>query len=239
MKRFLPFILIAIAIGSFVAYRYFSKPSFRYAGTLETTRIDLPARVATVVDTIAVQEGARIVQGQKLATLSCEELRIAGRLADDNYSRGVILRKGGSIAQETFDQLLTKKKDSDARLRWCDIVTPVKGKVLTRFVEPGEWVNPGAKILTVADLSDIWAYIYVPQAVMSQLKTGMNVTGIIPELGDRKFSGVIRKINDEAEFTPKNVQTQAERTRLVFGVKVAFENSDDTLKPGMTMEISL
>jgi HlyD family secretion protein len=57
----------------------------------------------------------------------------------------------------------------------------------------------------------------------------------------RKFTGTILKINDEAEFTPKNVQTRSERTRLVYGVKVSFlgANDDEILKPGMTIEIEL
>jgi HlyD family secretion protein len=67
----------------------------------------------------------------------------------------------------------------------------------------------------------------------------MQVKGIVPEDNNRSVSGHIEHINDEAEFTPKNVQTRKERTRLVFGVKVAFQNDDEYLKPGMTVEIKL
>jgi HlyD family secretion protein len=69
----------------------------------------------------------------------------------------------------------------------------------------------------------------------------MKLNGHLPEMGDRLFIGKILKINDEAEFTPKNVQTRSERERLVFGVKVSFlgVNEDEILKPGMTIEIEL
>jgi HlyD family secretion protein len=69
----------------------------------------------------------------------------------------------------------------------------------------------------------------------------MKLKGYLPELGNREFDGTILKINDEAEFTPKNVQTQAERERLVFGVKVSFRdaNAEEILKPGMTIEVEL
>jgi len=65
------------------------------------------------------------------------------------------------------------------------------------------------------------------------------VKALAPELGMREFKGVITVINDKAEFTPKNVQTRKERTRLVFGVKITFQNPDRILKPGMTLEVSL
>jgi len=113
--------------------------------------------------------------------------------------------------------------------------------VLSRYHEPGEWVNPGAKLLTMANIKDIWAYIYVPQPAVAKLRPGQKLTGFLPEMNMRAFQGTILKINDEAEFTPKNVQTRAERERLVFGVKVSFlgSNDEEVLKPGMTIEIAL
>jgi HlyD family secretion protein len=69
----------------------------------------------------------------------------------------------------------------------------------------------------------------------------MKLKGYLPELNSREFDGKIIKINEEAEFTPKNVQTRSERTRLVFGVKVSFfdSNAEEILKPGMTIEVNL
>jgi len=89
----------------------------------------------------------------------------------------------------------------------------------------------------VADLSEVWVYIYVPHDTLAGLKPGMAVEGYLPEAGDREFPGRISVIYSEAEFTPKNVQTRKERTRLVFAVKVVFPNPDETLKPGMTIEV--
>ena len=100
---------------------------------------------------------------------------------------------------------------------------------------------PGTKILTVANIQDIFAFIYVPQPTVARLALGMKLKGIIPELNNRVFEGTIVKINDEAEFTPKNVQTQQERERLIYGVKVSFlgSNASEILKPGMTIEVEL
>jgi HlyD family secretion protein len=81
----------------------------------------------------------------------------------------------------------------------------------------------------------------VPQPVIAYLKPGMRLKGYLPEMSSREFDGVIEKINDEAEFTPKNVQTRSERERLVFGIKVNFHesNAEEILKPGMTIEVEL
>jgi len=233
-------VLVLIFItGFFLSRSLWMKSDFSYAGTLEATRIDLPARVPTVVDTIDVEEGQKIKKGQQLATLGCEDLKIGSALVNKNYDRALTLWKSGAYTKETYDQFRNRKEDSDTRLSWCNIVSPVNGTVLTKYLEAKEWVNPGSKILSVADLSDIWAYIYVPQKIMSRLKVGAEVKGVIPELDKKEFAGVIQKINDEAEFTPKNVQTRAERTRLVFGVKIAFKNLENEIKPGMTIEINL
>ncbi len=237
-KIIIPILAIILVTGFFI-WKTLWQPNFVYAGTIEATRIDLPSRVPTVVKEISVEEGQAVKQGEVLAKLSCEDLSLVAELARDDYDRALKLKRGGSISIESFEQAQNRKDLAETKLSWCSIISPVDGTVLTKFLEPTEWVNPGTKILTVADLSRLWAYFYVPQEVMSKLKVGQKVEGVIPELQNRKFSGQVIKINDEAEFTPKNVQTQSERTRLVFGVKVLFDNSSGALKPGMTIESSL
>ena len=229
----------AVAIlltGALLARRFWIR-DFPYAGTIEATKIELPARVATVVDAIEVGEGEKVRKGQKLVSLACEELRISSRHTDEDFTRAERLRRAEAISQEAYDSIRSRKQETDTRLSWCQISSPVDGVVLDRYLEPSEWVNPGSKILSVADLQNLWAYVFVPTEVMAHLKVGQAVRGVIPELSGRSFEGVISKVNEEAEFTPKNVQTQAERTRLVFGIKVAFNNPDGLIKPGMTMEV--
>jgi len=238
-RKIIILILALLVITGILIGQKLWSPGFKYAGTIEATRIDLPARVPTVVGKILVEEGDNIKKGQLLAELSCEELSLAAGLAKDNYNRALKLQRVGSISKENFDQMENKKQEADTKLSWCSISSPVDGTVLTRFLEPTEWANPGTKILTVANLNHLWAYFYVPQEVMSKLKLKQSVKGVIPELDNKMFSGEVVKISDEAEFTPKNVQTQSERTRLIFSIKVVFDNSSGDLKPGMTIESGL
>ena len=173
--------------------------------------------------------------------LACEDVKVASELANEDYRRTVGLYRAGTASQDTMDQVKNKKEDMDVRLGWCSVRSPISGTVLSRYHEPGEWVNPGTKLLTLANIRDIWAFIYVPQPDVSRLHVGMTLKGYLPELNNREFEGKIIKINDEAEFTPKNVQTRSERERLVFGVKVSFlgSNEQEILKPGMTIEVKL
>jgi membrane fusion protein YbhG len=237
-------IIIILALltlaGIAVKFLYF-KDVFRYAGTLEATKVDLSARVSSAIGAVRVQEGDHVTEDQELVALSCEDIKVASELANDNYRRTLSLHRAGTASQETMDQVKNRKEDADVRLSWCSIKSPIPGTALNRYHEPGEWVNPGTKLMTLANIRDIWAYVYVPQPEVSRLKVGMKLKGYLPELNNREFGGKIVKINDEAEFTPKNVQTRAERERLVFGVKVSFlgSNEEEILKPGMTIEIKL
>jgi len=234
-------ILGVLGIAAFLVQHFWFSDSFRYAGTLEATKVDISSQVSSTVSDVDVREGDHVKSGQKLVALACEDIRVASRLANENFDRNLRLFKTGTASQETLDQMKNHKDDADVRLGWCDVASPIAGNVLNRYHEPGEWMTPGTKILTLANIKDIWAYIYVPQPEVSRLKPGMKLTGHLPELADRAFEGTILKINDEAEFTPKNVQTRSERQRLVFGVKIGFlgSNEDEVLKPGMTIEVVL
>lgn len=214
---------------------------FSYAGTLEATKVDLSAQLASTINTVSVREGDAVTALQELVTLACEDVKVASKLANQNYERHNRLFKAGTVSQDIIDQVKNKKDDIDLRLKWCLVTSPINGRVLSRYREPGEWVNPGTKLLTLANIKDIWTYIYVPQQEVSKLHIGQKIIGIVPEIPDQQFEGEIIKINSEAEFTPKNVQTESERTRLVFGIKISFlgANNDEILKPGMTIEVKL
>ena len=240
-RKRLIFILATLIVTGILLKLFWLDGPFRYAGTLEATKVDISSQVASTVNSVDVREGDHVKAGQKLVSLACQDIRVASRLANENFDRNQRLYKSGTASQETLDQMKNHKDDADVRLSWCDIQSPIPGSVLNRYHEPGEWLNPGTKILTLANIRDIWAYIYVPQEEIAHLKPGQKLIAHLPEMHDREFTGTILKINEEAEFTPKNVQTRSERQRLVFGVKVSFlgVNDDEILKPGMTVEVEL
>jgi HlyD family secretion protein len=234
-------ILVAVAVvaAGIIWWTMKTTGPFRYAGTVEVTEVDLSARVASSVAQYLVKEGDAVESGQTLVTLSCEDLKLARDAAESDFERGQKLYQAGTLPFEAYDHLRVKRDDTATRASWCIVKSPVKGTVLDTYHEAAEWVTPGVKLLTVGDLSEVWAVFYAPQTSLAKISLGAPVTGTLPELKGREFEGRVTHIAAEAEFTPKNVQTRKERTRLVYGVKVTFPNPDGTLKPGMTLETQL
>jgi HlyD family secretion protein len=231
----IPVVLAAVLVG----WKLYSSVPFRYAGTVEATDVDLSPRVSSTISTVTVHEGDAVVPGQVLVELGCEDLKLAAKIAASDFARSEKLYKEGSTPFETFDRDRNRRDATALQVSWCRIESPIGGTVLARLHEPGEWASPGLKLLTLADLGAVYAYAYVPQDVLYKLKPGEQVSAYLPESGDRPRRGTVAFIRPDAEFTPKNVQTRAERTRLVFGVKVALDNADGELKPGMPIEIEL
>ncbi|MBI2553025.1 MAG: efflux RND transporter periplasmic adaptor subunit [Candidatus Rokubacteria bacterium] len=126
-----------------------------------------------------------------------------------------------------------------SRLRETTIVSPINGVCLRKNLEVGEMANPGVSILTLVDPTDIWLRAYVPETDIGRIKIGMAARITIDAFKDRTFTGKITEIASEAEFTPKNVQTKKERVNLVFRIKIALDNPEGLLKPGMPADADI
>ncbi len=231
--------LAIVAVIYFIVNFFISKKPYIYAGTLETSKIIVSARVASDISDVFVIEGDVVQSGQPLMELSCDAYKIFGRQIDNDYDRAMKLMERGHVSAVEYDALTRNKQDNDLKLSWCVVKSPMNAMVTTKFREVGEVVAPGAPLIALANPYDIWAYFYVPYSILYKLSVGQQVIGVLPEADNMKFVGRIIKINEVAEFTPKNVQTRDERTRLVYGIKVQFENPDLILKAGMTIESTL
>ncbi|WP_318258534.1 efflux RND transporter periplasmic adaptor subunit [Geobacter anodireducens] len=120
-----------------------------------------------------------------------------------------------------------------------ELKTPVKGVVLRKNVEGGETVTAGTPIFTVGDLEHPWVKIYVKEDKLGLVKLGQKAEVTVDTYPGKTFEGVVTYISPEAEFTPKNVQTQEERVKLVFGIKVNVDNPNQELKPGMPADVRI
>ncbi len=120
-----------------------------------------------------------------------------------------------------------------------ELKSPVKGVVLRKNVEAGETVTAGTPIFTVGDLEHPWVKIYIKEDKLGLVKLGQKGQVTVDTYPGKVFSGTVTYISSEAEFTPKNVQTQEERVKLVFGVKVSVDNPNQELKPGMPADVSI
>jgi HlyD family secretion protein len=115
----------------------------------------------------------------------------------------------------------------------CTIEAPVGGTVTHRAAEVGEIIAPAATILTISSLDRVYVMIYVSESDLGRIKLGAAADVGIDSYPDRTFPGRVTYISPEAEFTPKNIQTQEDRIKLVFGVKIEIDNQEGLLKPGL------
>lgn len=120
------------------------------------------------------------------------------------------------------------------QIRKSVAASPIKGIILAKYAEPGEYVVPGKPLFKVADISRMKLRAYLTADQLTTLKIGQKVT-VYADQGktDRKaYEGIVVWIADEAEFTPKTIQTREERANLVYAVKIAVSN-DGLIKRGM------
>jgi HlyD family secretion protein len=117
------------------------------------------------------------------------------------------------------------------------LVAPVSGIVTAKMVHAGELVARGTPIVTITNLDAAWANVYVDEPVVPTLRLGSKVT-IVTDAGQR-LEGTITFISPKAEFTPRNVQTAQERSKLVYRIKVTVDNREGILKPGMPIEAEI
>ncbi|MDZ4711087.1 MAG: efflux RND transporter periplasmic adaptor subunit [bacterium] len=121
----------------------------------------------------------------------------------------------------------------------CTIKSPSEGIVTKKFVEAGEFVTPGASLLNLSDLQTVKLVIYVTEVELGKVKLGQTAEVSIDSYKDKTYKGEVIFISTEAEFTPKNIQTQDERTKLVYAVKIQIPNPEFQLKSGMPADAKL
>ncbi len=126
----------------------------------------------------------------------------------------------------------------DAQLAQLTLTTPRDGTITVRTIEPGELAVPGATLLKLTDLDKVTLRVFIPETQIGRVKLGQTAHVTI-DSADQIFDGTVTYIANEAEFTPKNVQTKEERVNLVFAVEITLANSEHLLKAGMPADAEI
>ena len=124
------------------------------------------------------------------------------------------------------------------QLRKCHITAPLKGTVLEKYAERGEFVAVGKPLFKMADMEQVYIRAYVTSAQLQSIRTGQQVK-VFADYGDGKkqeYDGTVSWISSRSEFTPKTILTDDERADLVYAVKVRVKN-DGFIKIGMYGEV--
>jgi HlyD family secretion protein len=155
---------------------------------------------------------------------------------DDLETEEAVLKAQQQVVETQVLQAEAALELAQTQLGYTRVHAPLSSTVLRRDVEIGETVLPGSALMALADLSVMDVKVYVPGPMLGRIRLGERVELVTDSYPDRRLSGSVATIADEAEFTPKNVQTRDERVRLVYRVKVRVPNPEGILKTGMPVD---
>ncbi len=138
-----------------------------------------------------------------------------------------------AVAQAQVGQAQAAVGLLEAQIAKMRLYSPRTGIVTSRAVQAGETALAGETLLTVADLGEVTLTVYVPESELGAVYLGQRVEVTVDSFPDRLFQGTVAFIAQQAEFTPRNVQTQSDRVNMVFAVRIRLPNPERLLKPGM------
>jgi len=161
--------------------------------------------------------------------------------AQENYSKVKKIFRPEEIeqAKANLNKAIAGVELLNKNIRDCYVTSPINGFLVKTFIEPGETVTPMSSLFKVSDLDVVELVIYVSTEELAYVKLGQNAEVKIDSFKDKVYTGKVTYISPEAEFTPKNIQTKDERTKLVFAVKIKIPNDNYDLKPGMPSDATI
>ncbi len=210
------------------------------------TRSVIKTKIPNIISQIEIlkeQKANLLIDQERIQNLHKEGAATKKQLDDINGSIKVVDKKISSIKtqnQTVFSELeqidwqIAQIKD---KLLKCKVKNPINGTVLTSYVEEGEFISMGKPLYKIADLDEIILRVYISGDQLSSFRIGQQLNVIIDgQENANTYKGKVSWISDEAEFTPKIIQTKEERVKLVYAVKIIVKN-DGRLKIGMPAEV--
>lgn len=142
-------------------------------------------------------------------------------------------------ADNRVEQARAALAAAETRLGDAVIYAPGAGVILKKYAEAGETIAQGIPVFDLGDLENPWVKVYVKEDKLGLVRLGQKARITVDSYPGKVYEGTVTFISSEAEFTPKNIQTQEERVKLVFGIKVGLKNVNDELKPGMPADVKI
>ncbi len=169
-----------------------------------------------------------------------DSLRVQAAVATLAYAEAQVTQVESQISQaETAVSQAQAQLDLiDVQMSKLVVYAPVSGVVLSRNVEPGEILQPGAAAMTIGQLDQLTITVYIPEDRYGEIKLGEHAQVTVDSFPGQIFDATIVRIADRAEFTPRNVQTEEGRRTTVFAVECSVDDSSGRLKPGMPADVT-
>jgi HlyD family secretion protein len=182
-----------------------------------------------------------------------QNLVLAGpRVEVINAQQAMVERMRGALKMAEANALEMKRREQELTTRTAEIdrsrasialidsqladtiaTSPVDGVVLVKSADPGEVLSAGTTVVTVGDIEHPWLRGYIDESDLGKVKLGSVVHVTTDSYKGKSYTGHVSFISSEAEFTPKQIQTQQERVKLVYRIKIDLDNSSRELKSNM------
>ena len=255
-------LVIAAAGAAYFAFELTrDRKVIKVSGNIEGNDVRISFRVGGQILNLLADEGSNLRVGQIVARLNTDELvklqkeaeaqlkasEFQYQLSKDDYIRNENIYKAGAISAQKRDQYRTTA-DTDwanvkraraqlelqnTKLGWADLASPLNGYILVKSAEEGEVVQTGAPVFTAVDLNNIWVTAYINETDVGRVSLNQKATVKIDSFPHKSYKGWVSFISQQAEFTPKYIQTTTERVKLVYRIKIRVDNTSLELKPGM------
>ncbi|NLX05469.1 MAG: HlyD family efflux transporter periplasmic adaptor subunit [Phycisphaerae bacterium] len=193
-------------------------------------------------DALKAQEAAVRIAEQRLAQAN-ENFELANSRKSEVLMRQHDLaimestvrqaRAAVGIAEAQLKATEATAKMVEINLRDTKIFAPCDGVVVTRVVEAGEVIATGATVAMLIDFDRLYLKGYLPSQLVGQVNLNDPARVHLDAYPDRHFDATVTQIHQQAEFTPKSVDTPQQRVKLVFGLELTVENAERLVKPGM------
>jgi len=237
------------------------------SGNIEVTDVEVSFKAAGRVQERPVSEGQRVKAGDVVALLDSTELKQLADQAEaaaavaradaerakleyarqnELFQKQVVSKRDYELAVASRDMAEARVKEAEAglalaktRFDYATLKAPVNGVVLSKHIEAGEYVVPGTPVVTIGDLQNAWLRAYINETDLGRVKVGQQVDITTDTYPGKTYPGRVSFVASEAEFTPRAVQTQKERVKLVYRIKVDVPNDAMELKPGMPADADI
>lgn len=254
--------VIAVSVGFFIFKQATTNHKMiKVSGNIEGDEVRISFRVQGQIEELLTDEGMVVSMGDTVARLKTDELYKIKKeqeaalktalyqytLNKADYERAEALYRAGSYSAQKRDLAKTRSDASrsdvehlraslelaNTRLGFANLQSPLNGFILVKSAMPGEVTQIGSPVFTAIDLNNIWVTAYLAETDLAKVKLNQRADVKTDSYPNRVYKGWVSFISSEAEFTPKYIQTNEERVKYVYRIKVRVDNSSLDLKPGM------
>lgn len=163
------------------------------------------------------------------------------KAAEESYNKIKNIARPEEIAQAkaNYEKAVASVGLIKKSINDCFITSPIDGVIVKKFNELGEYAAPLSSLFKVSDLTKVELVVYVSETELAKVKLGQQVEVKNDSYPEKVYKGKVTYISPESEFTPKNIQTKDERTKLVYSVKIVIPNKNYELKSGMPADATI